>query len=367
MQIQRYGNLPMARRVIRPAGAVAGMASMGSYAYNNLTPQAVGRINKAAGSAYNRIGQFLANNKSKRSAQVQGRRLRGARAPLSTGVQLPSPGGESKSFFSYSRPLPTSYKGPSKFLGVNSVNRSSGFNAVATQGKQTAQNLGSYFNNTDITNIFTDVGETATAQNSGKALLVEARAKAFITNSETTNCHFTIYEVMARQDGGALNTDPSSTFLAGGADANGGASTDATIPGTSPFSNPRFLEAYKILKKTPVILSPGMTHCHQSIYQPNRIISQERTVISGVGAGPLGQLTIWTFIIYHGTPAHDNVTLTSVTLSKASLDIVLLEEIKFKQMIRDYAFNSITSTLSTLLTLEQVAQATDAEVLDTHT
>lgn len=286
-----------------------------------------------------------------------------ATTTLRQGKQFPSGGGgESKSFFKLIKPNRTLL---GKFeVTKHSLNRSLGFASSATQGKQTAFNLGAMFNSADIVNIFTAVGQTSTGQNSAKAFLESAHARALITNAETTNVHFTIYDCMARLDGGALNTDPAATFLAGNVDAVGGAAADATIPGTSPFSNPRFVEAFKVLKKTDVILAPGQTHQHNMHYAPNRLISNERQVISGVGSGPLAGLTVWPMIIQHGTPVHGLAALTSVTLGASKLDVVTLEEIRYKVALYNYAINSITTTLATGLTGEQIYDGTDAEVLD---
>lgn len=314
-------------------------------------------------SLYKKAKSYLSRGKTKRSNNMNTKR---ANSGSGIGRQIPAAGGgESRSFFTRRNPK---IKGSTalQFLGKNTVCRSSGFSTTSAQGVQSATLLNRQFDVVDVINIFTAVGETTAAApyRSAKAILLSSNAKALITNAETTNVHFTIFEVLSTTDAGTNNLDPASTFLAGNVDANGGAAADATIPGTSPYSNPRFVQNYRILQKTPIILSPGQTHVHNIKYDLNKVYSLEKVYSTGSTTGGLAGVTISSFIVQHGTPVHDDTTETSVTIGLSKLDIVLLEEISFQQMIRDYAFNSITTTLATNLTGFQMAEGTPADVAD---
>lgn len=280
----------------------------------------------------------------------------------SVGKQVEIAGGESKSYFQLIK------KNKSKLGGLelaeSTVNRSVGFSRSSTQGVQNSSNLGTAFDATDLTNIRAATGLTAAGFAALKVYLKSYRSAAYITNAETTNCHITIYECEARQDGGALNTDASTTFLAGYLDASGGAAANATLMDSTPFANPRFTEAYRIRKTIPLILSPGHTHCHRNYYAANQMVSMERYLISGVGGGPIGQLSLHTFIVYHGTPIHDDTDETLVSIGKSKLDIVLTEEIRYKFPSVNYPNNSITSTLATNLTPFQMAENAPTDIAD---
>jgi len=324
------------------------------------------RIASVGSSVISRLQRRQSVQRTLRATQRALRRAsRTTVASRRQGKQVPAGGGgESKSSFSLLKPkIKSTTLG---FLGKNTVVRSSGFSGTSTQGVQTATMLGRYFDVPDLTNAFGAVGyTTATAAlRAAKIILLGIRAKNLITNAETTNCHFTIYDVMSTNDEGVNNVNPAATFLAGNVDANGGAAADATVPGTSPYSNPRFVNCYKVLQQTPVILAPGMTHTHYVNYSPNRVFNLEKIYAPGLSVGPVGDLTIYSFIVHHGTPVHDDTTETSVTLGLSKLDIVVMEEIQFQQAIRDYAFNSISTTLATNLTGFQMAENAPTDIAD---
>lgn len=358
MSLQRYNR----RQIGRAAGG--GLAAYMAPGFARWGARQLGRVanSNSAAQMVSRARDLITSNlrSGKRADRLSARRLRGT-SSVSIGKQVPAGGGgESKSFFSLVRPKIS----VPKTCHPQSVNRSSGFSSASTQGRQNVVNVGSYFSATDVQNCFTSLGMTAgtATYNAARIYILECRAKAFITNSETTNVHFTIYEVLQKNDTGALNIDPASTFAAGFVDAAGGATTDAGVPGTSPFENPRFIQAYSILKQTPIILSPGQTHVHNVTYNPNKMYSHERDLIMGTTTGGIGGITIHSFIVQHGTPVHDDVTETLVTIGASKLDIVLTEAIKWKITDRNYAFNSISTTLATNLAGFQMNenQPTDA-------
>lgn len=321
-------------------------------------------VGKYLKRGYDLVKPYLKRTKAKRSVKLeQTRSLRRA----FNGVQVPAGGGgESKSSFSL---VKKNYSNIGKLeLTDGAVARSSGFSSATTQGLQTSINVGSYLNNTDIANIVTvAAGLSAAGQASTKLFVKSAHATIMITNAEFTNVHFTIYDLEQKIDASTtLNPDPSTVFLAGGVDATGGAAANFTLPGSAPYSNPRFMAGYKILKQTPVILSTGQTHTHNVHYAPNKILDFEHSIMNAISGGGLaGRIpTVWTMIVQHGTPVHDDTTETSVTIGASKLDIVIMETIKYKYCAVGYALNSITTTLATNLTGFQAAESTPVDIAD---
>lgn len=315
--------------------------------------------------AVDKIRKYSNLQRAKRSLfKDKKRAVRGRPFVAARGAQIEGAGGESHFYFTKFNPrIKSSALG---FLGKNTVGRSSGFSTASTQGLQNATMLGTYWGAADVINAFTAVGETTAtaAYRAAKAVLLGLTAKAVIVNAENTNVHFDIYDVLCRTDSATNNPDPASTFLAGNVDANGGAAADATIPGTTPYSNPRFVASYKILQKTTVVLHGGGIHTHNVRYDVNKIQSLEKIYTSGLSAGGLAGLTICSFIVQYGSPVHDGTTETSVTLGKSKLDIVLMEELYFKQSIRDYSFNGLSTTLATNLTGEQMVRDNPVDQTD---
>lgn len=333
------------------------------------TGNAIGRaLRPYAKSAYQKIMKYTSSQRAKRALFRDTKRAVRRSAFVGKQQSVGGGGGESKSQFTLVKPA---FKEKMiGFLGKNTVVRSSGFAATSTQGVQNSRNLGAYFSAEDIVNVFASVGELTSipAVRAAKCFLMNLKAKAMITNAESTNVHFTIYDVMATIDTGVNNVDPSTVFLAGNADAGGvvaAAAADATVPGATPFSNPRFVNCYKVLQQTPIILGPGQTHTHHVHYAPNRVYNLEKLYAPGITTGPLADLTVYTMIVHHGTPVHDATTETLVTLGLSKLDIVIMEEISWKQSVREYPFNSITTTLATNLTGEQMVEGAPTDQADT--
>lgn len=345
-----YGNLTQSGWWNNPRHA---SLSLGSR-FNR--PRRAGAASRVRRAAVNRVRTALESAFQSRSASQ-------TITTSKKGKQVAVTGGhETKSNFDLIKPNKTKLGKLELADGVCS--RSVGLSAATTQGLQTAVNLTTLFDSTDLANIAAAVNRTSTALSAARVFMGLARSTILITNAETTNCHMTIYTCMARQDAGALNTDAASTFLAGYAAATGGAAANATLPGVTPYGNVRFTEAYKILQETPIVLSPGQTHTHYIRYAPNKMVNFQRYLISGVAGGSLGQLSLHTFIIFHGTPVHDDTTETSVTIGVAKLDYVLMEEIHYKQGVTDYPSNSITTTLATNLTGFQMAENAPTDIAD---
>lgn len=318
-------------------------------------------VSNASSGIVSRMNSAISNASSARTLRVDRSRLRGRNLSSAVGVQQSAGGGgETKSSFYKVHPIKANVG--KLELARSIVNRSVGLSSTSTQGLQNAVGLVASYDVSDITNIRTATGLTTAGFASTKTFLSTARSKIFITNAETTNCHITIYTCLARLDGGALNTEVATTFLAGYVDAGGGAAADGTLIGSSAYSNPRFRECYTILQSVPVVLSPGQTHVHSSTYSPNRLVAFSRATIST--EGPMAGLSLHTFIVHHGTPVHDDTTETSVTMGISKIDIVVCESVGYRLVQLSYPQNSITSALATNLTGFQMAENAPADMAD---
>lgn len=353
-----------ARQGISAAGLVYGATQLRPYverplrnAYNSYMSQ---RSIPSTQHSTN-IETARSRQNAARDSRVNAARVRGA--PVSFGQIAASGGGESKSQTIWMNPMPKVPKG----LGTNNTVRSSGYSSASTQGVQNAQFIGAYFTAGDIYNAF-NVTSGVTAPLSGvKLFFGEINAETLITNAENTNAHFTLYDVIAKVDGQAThNIEPANCFLVSGIDASGGGAGNATIPGTDFFFNPRLKAYYKLVKKTKVILGPGDTHSHVVKYGLNKFVSQERIRSLTVTNGnyPVGGISMYTVMIHHGTPVHDETTETSVTLGKSKLDVVLMESMRYKYIQQSFATNDIATSLGTGLTGEQMIIGVATETKD---
>lgn len=365
--------LPRPLRLTLPQRTMWRNPSSGSNSTTLYNSQGRGRILAVGQSVMQRlkrkqtVAKVLRATKMALSRQAQRGRL-ASRTMLGQsrkGKQLAAGGGgESKSYFTQVN------KNRSKIgkleLSEATIGRSNGFASSSTQGLQTAVNLSELFDATDVDAMFTAAGiATDPGQNAAKVFINSGHATAFITNAESTNVHFTIFDLISTMDGGSLNTDPATVFLAGFVDAVGGAAANGTLIGSSPYNNPRFTQCYRIVKDTPIILGPGQTHTHNIHYAPNRMFNHEKSRINAVASGPITGLSYHCMIVQHGTPVHDATTETTVTIGLSKLDIVLCEQLSFKTGAVSYPTNSISTTLVTNATGEQMIPDAPTDSADT--
>lgn len=373
MDYENLNYLPRRLRLTQPNNLSSMWRNNSTFASNATVPYTRNsRIRSVGQSVVKRVQNRLQVQKVLRAtkhALARQRRLGGVSRTLFAtarkGRQIPAGGGgESKSFFTHKR---KNYTKIGKLeLSDSTIGRSNGFASQTTQGVQTATNLSELFDATDVDAMFTAAGIASDpSQNSASLFIKDAHATAFITNAESTNVHFSIYDLKSSMDGGTLNTDPATVFLAGYADAVGGAAANGTLIGSSPYTNPRFVQCYKILQETKVILGPGQTHTHNIHYELNRMYNHEKNRINGVASGPVTGISYHCMIVQHGTPVHDATTETIVTIGLSKLDIVLCEQLRFKKDDQGYPTNSLTTTLVTNATGEQMVPDAPADLPDT--
>lgn len=161
-------------------------------------------------------------------------------------------------------------------------------------------------------------------------LLERVHGETLFANAASFGCSMTIYDVMNRRDTPVAGFDPSSCYNNGIANEGGGAGAYRTA-GTTPFESEQFNQFFKVIQKTRVDIPSGGTHRHTIDFEPNKILHAE--VIASLSAnnnGSLADLGIYSLVVFHGQPAHDSTTITSVTLSQASLDVVSKMEYKYR-------------------------------------
>lgn len=333
--------------------------------FNRRTWRTGRTIGKYLKRGYDLAKPYLKRSKAKRTVKIEERRVK--REPLRAiqGVQIPAGGGgESKSF--YTRVRKNRTKVGKLELSKSTVGRSAGFSLATTQGLQAASTLFELFDTTDVDLMYTTAGTAADpGQSSAKIFVNSGHGTAMITNAESTNVHISLYDIIAKRDGGTLNIDPGTVFAAGMVDAVGGAAANATLIGTSPYNNPRFTAAYAIKKETKIILGPGQTHVHNVHYAPNKMFNHEWTRTNGTASGPVADWSYHCMIIHHGTPVHDATTETTVTIGLSKLDIVVTEHLTYSVGSVNYPSNSITTTLVTNATGEQMMPDAPTDAPDT--
>jgi len=373
MSLTRY----RPRQIVRYGAPVAGSLLYGParrYIADNL-PRLYNRALAQGRGLLSRAGEAPARPRSARGLRVESARSSAIKSAawsnsqssvprqMTYGQQVEVAGGESKSTFTLINPKPKL----SKDYATNTVVRSSGFSQAVTQGVQSAQTVGAYLTAGDIYNQFTIAGGNSDDDSGLRMFFGHCHGETLITNAESTNAHFMIYDILAKTDGQAThNIDPANCFAVSGIDAAGGAAANYTIPGCDFSFNPRTRAFYKVLQKTPVTLSPGATHTHYVNYGYNKHISQERirALAAATGNYPVGGISLYTVIICHGTPVHDDTTETSVTLGISKLDIVLKEYYTVRWLGQINNTNSITTTLATNLTGFQMAEGAPADIAD---
>lgn len=270
--------------------------------------------------------------------------------------QIPTGGGDSRSFFTLRR------KNRSKIgklelengLVVNNIS----LRVESDVGQQNCAIIGTYYTDTDINQHFALSNNAASA----KIFLGSVHGESLITNNENVNARITIYDVLARRDSGIFSggTNPLTIFQQGFADNSGGAAANYLVPGTTPYDNPRFTQWFKILKNTSVILSPGAVHSHVVHYAPSKMFSHEITSYSNTSS--IGDLTLYTFILFHGSPVNEIATQATVSLSHIALDIVQKEAYHWKYVATNSGVASVTQTIPVALVLPTTMQDDGQEI-----
>lgn len=331
--------------------------------FNRNTWEMGNRIGRAARPYLNNMSKYVKNyltrGKEKRYSQKQKRRIR----PITQfkGRQISTGGGDSESKFLLKKKATSLVVRVSKDLPVSTVVNNSAQRVVAPVGLQNWFVLGDYFSDDDcILSANLLYGNAAGAAQSAKTVLESCHSVGMITNQENVNARISLYDVICKKDTDATVSNPYDAVSTGYNDIGGGASTDFTILGVTPFSIPRFVEYFKILQTTEVVLSPGQCHVHKVHYAPNSLFSKTRAArIAGSG---IGGLTMYTLVRVHGTPINDQTTESQVSTSAIALSVTQHEEYKLKAVYQGTANTDINNTLPSTFNVGGSVMADDGTV-----
>nr|WAE43011.1 MAG: capsid protein [Cressdnaviricota sp.] len=154
---------------------------------------------------------------------------------------------------------------------------------------------------------------------------------AIIRNAENQPVRVTLYDVVPRHD--IISNAQGATDLLGafqtGLTAEAGASgiVDAnyTTVGITPFQNINFVNNWKIIKVTSLLMNPGEVHRHKIKYKCGK--TYNKLELTQENATMLKYEGVDTLIIAHGTP-ETTTAGTNPTTGKALLDIVWTKKVK---------------------------------------
>lgn len=249
-------------------------------------------------------------------------------------------GGSESSFFYGRRRIPAKYLAASRWLQHQYYVKNGAGRTTSTVGVQQSNTPLVMFNTADLETMFGIQGAGKTE----KMLFESCSAELQITNQDLATCRITLYDIIQRRDGNATNvSDPNSAWQNSYGDMLGGSNSNCTIPGVTPFSSDLFVQYFKVLKATHLMLAQGQVHVHRVNFSPNRMFDREIDQYQLTLKG----LTCFTMIVYSGVPENDSVTKTSVSLGVSTLDYVYRKQYKFKYMTQNISSISATNSLST--------------------
>lgn len=288
-----------------------------------------------------RLNALNSSSKSKRSVRTMLSRQN------RKGLSQVDGSGDSSSQFTLIKPRSKFHKDITKDLAPSLNANVFSSRPISLEGKQECFIIPSGgFYDTGNLDAFFSLASPGNNYNSAKVYLERCYGTSLITNDQNSNCRMQIYDVIARSSVQAANwKTPQAAFQNGFGDAAGGVAANYLVPFVNPFTNARFTSLYKVLKTTDVILRPGATHKHVVDYRPNRTFCREDDLSITISGCPVGGLTLYTFVIFSGTPAVDIATKLSTSLTAMHLAVVSSVQYTTYCLEKSETFNTVTNNL----------------------
>lgn len=184
-----------------------------------------------------------------------------------------------------------------------------------------------------------------------RVIIEKATSDVTMNNIYLSNCYIMIYDIIARKDVGNTSiSNPYSTWAQGTTDES--QPNAANYLGSTPFDNELFNQYYKVCQVTSVVLGAGATHVHKVRMQPNRLVSGAYLEYTPYC---LKDITYFTLVEFHGSPANDSTTQTQVGIGVGGLNVIFDQETTYKQVAKYTPTISTTNNLLSAFTVgEQV-------------
>lgn len=248
-------------------------------------------------------------------------------------------GGSMSKFFYGKRKIPRRYASVYKALAKNYVGVNTAQRITAGIGLQNAYTVMPMFNSGDVASISSKVANN----NTNKIFLSSCSAEVMLTNQELANVRIYIYDIIARRDSQSnVNTQNPDTAWKNSYADEGGANSNYSIVGSTPYSSDLFTQYFKVLKVTHLTLSQGQSHTHRVHYSPNRAIDGEYIQYN---SGSFKGLTCFTMIVLHGYPENDSTTKTQVSTGQCDVDVIIRKQYKYTWLNDQDTTFSMTNNL----------------------
>jgi hypothetical protein len=204
---------------------------------------------------------------------------------------------------------------------------------------------------------FPGISSTAKAFN---CLVHHVGIETVLTNCSQIVADLTLYDVVSRRDVNG-SVDPAAVLNSYLAGQSGVAVNSSSWPFIVPSHNKHWMDDFKIIKKTPIELSPGRSHKHWFTLPANKCYDIAKLNQSTTFKG----LSIYTFGIWKGVPLDDKKDGTIGTIELGPVKIIFFSRavccVRLLDQVPklDYQNNNALGTLDTSLYAQ-----TDEHVID---
>ena len=180
----------------------------------------------------------------------------------------------------------------------------------------------SYF----ISNIAT---QSATGNATGRIIYDTCSIRTTISNQESSDAILDIYEVVPKHDMSVATTfgTPMTAWQTGMAAMSGGTSTTYTRLSVKPTDSYSFNLFWKVIKKTSVEMSVGAVHTHNSHWELNSVVQEQR---ASYATKNMAGLTPWFLFVARGVPVTNTGQLGPIAIGKSRFAIEQEVTVKFR-------------------------------------
>lgn len=187
----------------------------------------------------------------------------------------------------------------------------------------------------DLRGLFSNIGASATGQDTTRMVVKSMRMKLAFTNQSNANAIVTMYDIEYRNNmvDGSDNATPALSF------ANGIIRTeDIGVPtyldvGATPYQSSDFCRNYRVTKVTKIHLDPGKSHIHYVNLVRNKMLNNGQ-MDDTVSLSGIKGFTHACLMVCQGLPVNDGTTDTLIAYGSGAISLV--EERTYNQCFPQY-------------------------------